>query len=310
MRNLLKRNYCYSLIVLCCIAFVSIPSHSLGTEIHRDNRNVTVTEENKLQTERQDSIAFVKAKWTEKKLASGAKLRYAQIHLFNSIQSISVLIYPAKHYATHILQADKAGTTSELAKSVNAEFAINGSFFNMDNREPVTFVMVDKQIKGVNKLNENEKWINGILLINQTNNRCHIDIRPYEPNEWESIRKNYTSALVSGPVLMTNHKIPSFSNTKRHPRTIIGTTAKGKEVIMLVIDGRFKGKADGVSFEESATIARYLKMENVLNLDGGGSSTLWTKELGVVNYPCDNHLFDHAGERKVSNIVYVSRVHQ
>ena len=208
-----------------------------------------------------------------------------------------------------MLQPDKAGTTSELAKSVNADFAINGSFFSMDNREPVTFVMVDKQIKGVNKLSEEEKWINGILLINQTNNRCHIDIRPYEPNEWESVRKNYTSALVSGPVLMTNHKIPAFSNTKRHPRTIIGTTNKGKEVIMLVIDGRFKGKADGVSFKESATIARYLKMENVLNLDGGGSSTLWTKELGVVNYPCDNHLFDHAGERTVSNIIYVSRAH-
>ncbi len=309
MRNSLKRNYCYSLMLLCCLVFISIPSHSLGTEIQIANRNVT-PQEDSLQTEKQDSITFVKAKWTEKKLGYGAKLRYAQIQLFNSIQSISVLIYPSKQYTTHVLQPDKAGTTSELAKSVNADFAINGSFFSMDNREPVTFVMVDKQIKGVNKLSEEEKWINGILLINQTNNRCHIDIRPYEPNEWEGVRKNYTSALVSGPVLMTNHKIPAFNDTKRHPRTIIGTTNKGKEVIMLVIDGRFKGKADGVSFKESATIARYLKMENVLNLDGGGSSTLWTKELGVVNYPCDNHLFDHAGERTVSNIIYVSRVHQ
>lgn len=308
MRNSLKRNYCYSLMLLCCLVFISIPSHSLGTEIQIANRNVT-PQEDSLQTEKQDSITFVKAKWTEKKLGYGAKLRYAQIQLFNSIQSISVLIYPSKQYTTHVLQPDKAGTTSELAKSVNADFAINGSFFSMDNREPVTFVMVDKQIKGVNKLSEEEKWINGILLINQTNNRCHIDIRPYEPNEWEGVRKNYTSALVSGPVLMTNHKIPAFNDTKRHPRTIIGTTNKGKEVIMLVIDGRFKGKADGVSFKESATIARYLKMENVLNLDGGGSSTLWTKELGVVNYPCDNHLFDHAGERTVSNIIYVSRAH-
>lgn len=309
MRNLLKRNYCYSFMLLCCLVFISIPSQSLGTEIRIAKRSV-IAQGDSLQTEKQDSIAFIKAKWTEKKLGYGARLRYAQIQLFNSIQSISVLIYPAKQYTTHVLQPDKAGTTSELAKSVNADFAINGSFFSMDNREPVTFVMVDKQIKGVNKLSEEEKWINGILLINQTNNRCHIDIRPYEPNEWEGVRKNYTSALVSGPVLMTNHKIPAFNDTKRHPRTIIGTTNKGKEVIMLVIDGRFKGKADGVSFKESATIARYLKMENVLNLDGGGSSTLWTKELGVVNYPCDNHLFDHAGERTVSNIIYVSRVHQ
>ena len=26
---------------------------------------------------------------------------------------------------------------------------------------------------------------------------------------------------------------------------------------------------------------------------------------GVVNYPCDNGRFDHAGERKVPNILYI-----
>ena len=48
---------------------------------------------------------------------------------------------------------------------------------------------------------------------------------------------------------------------------------------------------------------------DALNLDGGGSTTLWlsgASDNGVVNYPCDNGRFDHAGERKVPNILYIT----
>ena len=53
---------------------------------------------------------------------------------------------------------------------------------------------------------------------------------------------------------------------------------------------------------------RILGGEDALNLDGGGSTTLWlsgASDDGVVNYPCDNGRFDHAGERKVPNILYI-----
>ena len=42
-----------------------------------------------------------------------------------------------------------------------------------------------------------------------------------------------------------------------------------------------------------------------LNLDGGGSSTMWTRHHGVVNHPSDNRKFDHAGERPVHNALYL-----
>ena len=38
------------------------------------------------------------------------------------------------------------------------------------------------------------------------------------------------------------------------------------------------------------------KCQRAINLDGGGSTTMWIKEKGVVNYPSD--IF---GERKVAN---------
>ena len=52
-------------------------------------------------------------------------------------------------------------------------------------------------------------------------------------------------------------------------------------------------------------IARLLGLVDALNLDGGGSSTLWTARKGVLNHPYDNHRFDHAGERAVPNCIVV-----
>ena len=47
-----------------------------------------------------------------------------------------------------------------------------------------------------------------------------------------------------------------------------------------------------------------LAYTRALNLDGGGSSTLWVRGEsagGFVSCPCDNKTFDHQGERAVAN---------
>ena len=43
------------------------------------------------------------------------------------------------------------------------------------------------------------------------------------------------------------------------------------------------------------------------DLGGGGSSTLWTAQEGVLNHPYDNRRFDHEGERGVPNCIVVRR---
>ncbi len=50
-----------------------------------------------------------------------------------------------------------------------------------------------------------------------------------------------------------------------------------------------------------------MRLTDALNLRGGGSSTLWALEGGVLNHPCDNHKFDNAGQRRVPNILAVKR---
>ena len=100
---------------------------------------------------------------------------------------------------------------------------------------------------------------------------------------------------------MVEYTSGSSFYTRRHPRTLIGKRADGT-VVMAVIDGRFKGQGDGATIAETAYIARQLGLTEALNLDGGGSSTLWCEEAGVVN-----RRFDHEGERGVPNCIVVRR---
>ncbi len=93
--------------------------------------------------------------------------------------------------------------------------------------------------------------------------------------------KMYT-AIGGGPVLLqkgkiniTNKEEQMFVNgdQDRHPRTAMGYTRKGK-LILLVIQGRFPGVAEGATLEEEAMLLKNLKCWEALNLDGGGSSCM------------------------------------
>ena len=94
---------------------------------------------------------------------------------------------------------------------------------------------------------------------------------------------------------------------KRHPRSVV--FEKDGKICLMVIDGRSKGNAAGMTLDE---IQRFLMAmdggrgcTSALNLDGGGSSTLWVKDKGVVNHPSDNGKFDNKGERRVANSIII-----
>lgn len=83
----------------------------------------------------------------------------------------------------------------------------------------------------------------------------------------------------------------------RHPRTAIGMSRDGKTLIMMVVDGR--GLSVGVTTEMLADLMLRAGAWEALNLDGGGSSTMYTSVAGVRNWPSDGR------ERKVGNGVFV-----
>ncbi len=94
---------------------------------------------------------------------------------------------------------------------------------------------------------------------------------------------NVETAIGGGPVLLQEGKIAISNNEEllfagkglydKHPRTAMGYTANGK-LIILVIQGRFAGKAEGANLLQMATILQQLGCVEALNLDGGGSSCM------------------------------------
>ena len=90
---------------------------------------------------------------------------------------------------------------------------------------------------------------------------------------------------------------PGFAET-RHPRTMIGV-AEGGAIWLVTIDGRQPKLSSGMSLKELQSLARRLRLVDALNLDGGGSTTMWVTGK-IVNSPSDA-----AGPRKVSDALLV-----
>ncbi|RIQ13635.1 hypothetical protein DY240_25720 [Jiangella rhizosphaerae] len=72
---------------------------------------------------------------------------------------------------------------------------------------------------------------------------------------------------------------------RRNPRTAAGVLPDGR-LVFVVVDGRQVGRSVGLSITETAELMRSLGVDEALNLDGGGSSTVVTED-GVVNTPSD-----------------------
>jgi hypothetical protein len=108
----------------------------------------------------------------------------------------------------------------------------------------------------------------------------HPDIYDLKEVEWKWW--NMKTAVGGGPTLIHDGKIritnreeqlfPGGEND-RHPRTAMGYTLNGR-LIILVIQGRFPGVAEGATLKEEAKILLDLGCYEALNLDGGGSSCL------------------------------------
>jgi len=91
------------------------------------------------------------------------------------------------------------------------------------------------------------------------------------------------TAVGGGPVLLQNGEIKITNNEElkfagkaiddKHPRTAMGYTRDNK-LIILVVQGRFPGIAEGATLGQEAKILQDLGCWEALNLDGGGSSCM------------------------------------
>ena len=107
--------------------------------------------------------------------------------------------------------------------------------------------------------------------------------------------------IVTGLPLLLYQGSPYFDRHEprvvydTHPRTAVGVSADGGTLVLLVADGRRAG-VPGPTSVEMLPLLEEFGVRDAINLDGGGSSTLYiASEGGVVNRPSDRR------ERVVGN---------
>jgi len=254
---------------------------------------------------------FGKIKWVREKIAPGLIWKTTHTLVNDSIpQNINLLIINLeKRDISLFYKPEENIIVRKQAEGAGALAAVNAGFFNIRDGGSVTYIKTGGLILDTDTA---KKWtryvnLNGSVLID-INNQITIDRA--RTNDWYDIHPEYHEVVVTGPLLLSakqKFQLPSTSLvTDRHPRTVIGIKGAHRLVI-LTIDGR-TDQSTGMTLTELTDLMLSLKCKDAVNLDGGGSTTMWIAGKsfnGVVNMPCDNRKFDHEGERAVSDILII-----
>jgi hypothetical protein len=105
------------------------------------------------------------------------------------------------------------------------------------------------------------------------------------------------TAVGGGPILLDGAQSPDWpAPLPRHPRTALGWS--DEQFVLAVVDGRQKDLSVGMTYPELASLMKRLGCRYAVNLDGGGSSTLWM-DGHVMNSPSDGR------QRPVANSLVV-----
>lgn len=219
----------------------------------------------------------------------------------------------SKRRLAFALAKDTLLPTSELAQRTDALAAVNGSFFDMKYNNPICYLRINGEEVGINTPGKddtiNRKYYQ-YASIKLRNGKPKLFI-PDSSRFAEQSRPD-SNIMTAGPMLLwKGERVPQRDDrtfvTNRHNRTALGITADGT-IILLTVDGRFKNIAEGLSLTELESVMKWLGCVNAINLDGGGSTTMFVKGRpngGLLTHPSDNNKFDYQGERPVSNAILI-----
>ena len=258
-----------------------------------------------------DSLRVANAEWRVDSLDGFTLKRYhfGEGELFCSAQHLFVIEIPKDSPRRLAFAYDSVLTeVSTLAERSEAYAAINGSFFDMEFGNPVCYLRIDGAQRGENTPGRddsvNRKYYQYATLALQ---RGRPNLLIPDSNRLSEEQMKEKNIMTAGPMLLRKGAlVPQRDDrtfvTKRHNRTALGVRPDGT-TLLVVADGRFKHKAEGLSLTELERVMHWLGCTEAINLDGGGSSTMYVKDSGVVNYPSDNNRHDHEGQRPVSNAI-------
>ena len=160
----------------------------------------------------------------------------------------------------------------ETRRNVNVVGAVNASFFNMANGQPIGALVMNGTVIATSGA-ESTFWID-------SEGAAHISGPDFRVTEEMGVKE----AVGGSSILVRNGEVvyPSNVSEGTNPRTAVGIKADGT-VVFYEVDGRQAPYSTGMHLYDLALMMKDLGCVDAMNLDGGGSSTFATQREGEAN---------------------------
>ena len=275
----------YHLFLLLCVSITITAQNTLDYTSVLDNAN--------WNWQTRDGVTYGKASFSD---------------LYGAPQTISIAKYSESSMRTMLYDKEHSSQgTNSLAAEAGATVAINGSYFNMSDITSTTALWLYGSEITTTDPDEFARC-NGALCFKDGKFSIETCTASTTATELAAMGKKYDAFVGAGPIIRMNGvsmdaNIGGEGFYGPHPRTMLGKSADGT-MYMVVMEGR-TNVATGFSTSNMVALAEYFNMKDAINLDGGGSSTLWVSGIGVINSTPDGSI------RKVPNIIMAtSRAHE
>ena len=185
-------------------------------------------------------------------------------------------------------------TTSNFAFPNKTTVAINGAFFDDKNKPQGLNVSNGIRWPG------SDDTIHHSFLACTIENRCFIEA----PNRktahnpaWHTVISGWQT-LKNGRYICPrgSQKICHSNARGQHPRTAVGLSNNNRYLYLVVVEGR-KADFQGYTLNQLARLFKKMNVNDALNLDGGGSSTMIINRTRVNELPSRQFFL----ERNVAN---------
>jgi exopolysaccharide biosynthesis protein len=249
----------------------------------------------------------IELKWESEEISECVYWKsYTGNDLFDSVQSVNMIqadLSCSSYELTFAWSDSTLIPTSQFGMNNGAIAAVNGTFFDVQRGGSVVFFKVKDEVITRGAVNRRLYSESGGISIGEDG---AITVLARPEDGW--LTTTHSTVMGSGPLLILNGEQRNLSedpfNQNRHPRTAVGLT-EDDMLLLITVDGR-SSLAHGMSTPELQEFMDQMGAVYALNLDGGGSTTMWIDgfgENGIVNYPSDNRQFDRQGERGVANVL-------
>ncbi len=189
------------------------------------------------------------------------------------------------------------GSSQAAAKLKEGRFTSEGSFTLevTEKMENDSILLIPENGIVLTGLGNGAEYINGLSVGERI--KLEFDLIPGIGNI--DIAVGGTPRLIRGGKISIEYELENVRQSfvdNRHPRTAIGFNEEN--IFLVTVDGRQPGYSIGMSLHELADFMQVLGCSEAMNLDGGGSTTMWIRGE-IRNRPSDGNV------RPIANAIVV-----